>query len=402
MQRTRQDLSALFGSMGHPAVSALMAYACAALAYHAYPLAAREGPAGAASAAIVSCLPLLVLTYWLGAGTLAFDVDATRSCLPGSQQLTRRARVLALMLLLPAFALPVAALCASPARSDWVPTVLGLAFSPALGMLAVARRRRFIRQGSRRPRLVPWGAARRYGSRGNQPPVQIIRTCLGGMFVQLSTRQVMVGAVLLILFIVTAIGLRWLGASGAGWAITLLTLLAAGLLSTGFLAQISKLTRGQMAELALMPGLGAATAQYRVLCRAVLAPPLPWLGIVLLLGSAGTLFVGEPLSSVGALAVCIFIIWLTYTVFALQKLATFPPKQQSFISEFLLLYIGVYSVYPVYATHSPLMQIIHLFWWAWLIPVFLSVGIATAIGFTVWRLATAPHPFLASESAAAS
>lgn len=170
-----------------------MAYACAALAYHAYPLAAREGHAGAASAATVICLPLFLLTYWLGAGTLAFDVDATRSCLPGTQQLTRRARVLASVLLLPAFALPVAALCASPARSDWIPTVLGLALSPALGLLAVASRRRFIRQGSRRPRLVPWGAASRYGSRERQPPVQIIRTCLGGMFVQLSTRQVIIG-----------------------------------------------------------------------------------------------------------------------------------------------------------------------------------------------------------------
>lgn len=395
MQRIRHDLSALFGSMGHPAVAALAAYACAALAFHAYPVVAREGHAGAASAATVICLPLFMLTYWLGAGRLVFDVDATRSCLPGSQQLTRRARVLALVLLLPAFALPVAALCTSSARSDWAPTVLALVLSPALGMLAVARRRRFIRQGSRRPRLVPWGSEIRHASLERQPPVQVIRTCLGGMFVQLSTRQVIVGAVLLALFLVTAIGRRWLGAAGAGWAITLLTLLAAGLLSTGFLAQISQLAHGQMAELALMPGLGAATAQYRVLCRAVLAPPLPWLGIVLLLGSAGILLVGEPLSSVGVLAACIFVIWLTYDIFALQKLALLPPKRQSFISEFLLLYIGVYSVYPLYAAHS-LIRITHLFWWAWMIPVLLSIGIATAIGFPVRRLATAPHPFLAS------
>jgi hypothetical protein len=398
MLRLRQDLSALFGSMGRPAVAILAAYACAALAYRAYPLAAQDGHAGTAIGALLICLPIFFLTYWLGAGTLAFNVDARRSCLPGALRLRRHARLLASVLLLPALALAVAALYASPERRDGGATVLALALSPALGLLALARRRRFIREGPRRPLPVSWEAASRSGSRERQRPVQIIRTCLGGMFVELSTPQVVIGAVVLALFIVAAVGLPWLGVSGARWALIPLALVAAGLVSTGFLRQISKLTRAQWAELALLPGLGAASAQYRTLCRAVLAPPLLWLGIVLLLGSAGILVTGEPLSRVSALAACIFIMWLTYAIFALQKLATFPPKPQSFISEFLLLYIGVYAIYPVYAAHS-LMQLIHLFWWASLIPVLLGLGIASAIGFSVYQLAMAPHPFLTSGSA---
>jgi hypothetical protein len=382
MLRLRQDLSALFGSMGRPAVAILAAYACAALAYRAYPLAAQDGHAGTAIGALLICLPIFFLTYWLGAGTLAFNVDARRSCLPGALRLRRHARLLASVLLLPALALAVAALYASPERRDGGATVLALALSPALGLLALARRRRFIREGPRRPLPVSWEAASRSGSRERQRPVQIIRTCLGGMFVELSTPQVVIGAVVLALFIVAAVGLPWLGVSGARWALIPLALVAAGLVSTGF----------------LLPGLGAASAQYRTLCRAVLAPPLLWLGIVLLLGSAGILVTGEPLSRVSALAACIFIMWLTYAIFALQKLATFPPKPQSLISEFLLLYIGVYAIYPVYAAHS-LMQLIHLFWWASLIPVLLGLGIASAIGFSVYQLAMAPHPFLTSGSA---
>lgn len=75
-----------------------------------------------------------------------------------------------------------------------------------------------------------------------------------------------------------------------------------------------------------------------------------------------------------------------------------PPKPPSFVSEFLLLYIGLYAIYPLYAAHS-LMQLIHLFWWASLIPVLLGVGIASAIGFSIYQLAKAPHPFLTSGSA---
>lgn len=394
MQRVRQDLSALFGAMGPPAVSALVAYAAAALAYHAYPLAAKGGYAGMAGAALVICLPLFFLAYWLGAGMLGFGVDATRSCLPGAQRLRQRARFVASVLLLPALALPVAALCASPARRHWLPTVLGLALAPALALLAVAKRRRRIRQGSRPPSRALRRAERQKASRDRRPPVQIIRACLGGIFVQLSTRQVIIGLVLLALFFVAAVGLPWRGVSGARWAITPLTLIAAGLVATGFLAQISKLTRGQIAELALIPGLGAAAAQCRALCSAVLAPPLLWLGIVLLLGSAGLLLAGKPLSSVGVLALSMLGVWLTYTVLALQNLTTLPPKRQSFISEFWLLYIVAYAIYPFSAVR-PLMQIVHLFWWAWIIFVLVALAIASAIGFSVRRLATAPHPFLA-------
>jgi len=401
MQRLGQDLSALFGSMGRPAVAILAAYACAALAYRAYPLAAEDGHAGAAIGTLVICLPIFFLTYWLGAGTLAFSVDAKSSCLPGVPRLRRHARLLGSVLLLPALALSVAALFTSPETPDWRPTVLALVLTPPLGLLALSRRRRFNRQGSRFPFRVPQGAASRPGSRQAQRPARLIRACLGGMFVEPSPRQMIIGVVLLALFLVAAAGLPWLGAGEAPWALIPLTLVAAGLVSTGFLTQISRLTRTQWAELALLPGLGAAAVQYRALCRAVLVPPLLWLGIVLLLGSAGILYTGESFSNVGVLAISICIMWLTYTIFALQKLATFPPKRQSLISEFLLLYIGVYAVYPIYAAHA-FMQIFHLFWWASVIPILLSVGIAGAIGSSVLRLAREPHPFLTSGSGAAS
>jgi hypothetical protein len=401
MRRLWQDLSALFGSMGRPAVAILAAYACAALAYRAYPLAAEDGPRAAVVGVAVICLPIVFLTYWLGAGTLGFNVDAKRSCLPGTLRLTRHARLLASALLLPALALSVAALCASPQTPGWGPAVLALALSPALGLLALASRRRSIRPGSRLTLTAPGKAAGRYGSLEPQPPVHVIRTCLGGMFVELSNRQLIIGAVSLALFIVAAAGLPWLGASGARWAVISLALVTAGLVSTGFLAQISQLKRAQLTELALMPGLGAPAAQRRALCRAVLVPPLLWLGIVLLLGSAGVVFTGEPLSGVGILAVCIFIIWLTYIIFALQKLASLPPKRQSLVSEFLLLYIGVYAVYPIYSAHA-LMQLIHLFWWASMIVALLCIGIAGAIGFSLRQLAMAPHPFLTSGFAAGS
>lgn len=399
MQGFRQELSALFGSMGRPEVAILAAYACAALAYRAYPLAAENGHAGAAIGALVICLPVFFLTYWLGAGTLAFSVDAKRSCLPGVPRLRRHAKVAASVLLLPAIALSLAALIASPERQDWGPAVLALALSPPLGLLALSSRRHFTRQRPRSPLRVLWEAANRRGSRETQRPAQIIRACLGGMFVEPSHRQMVIGVVLLTLFVVALAGLPWLAPHGARWALIPLALVAAGLLSTAFLAQISKLTRAQWAELALLPGLGAAAVQYRALCRAVLVPPLLWLGVVLLLGCAGVLLTGQPIANVAVLAICIFIIWLTYAIFALQKLATFPPKQQSLISEFLLLYIGVYAVYPIYTAHA-LMQMIHLFWWTSIIPVLLSVGIAGAIGSSVRRLAMAPHPFLTSGSTA--
>ena len=397
MRRLWQEFSALFGSMGRPAVAVLAAYACAALAYRAYPLAVEDGNGGATIGTLLICLPMVFLTYWLGAGTLAFDVDAKRSCLPGALRLRHHAGLLASVLLLPALALGVAALSATPETPEWRPTVLALVLSPALGLLALATRRRFTREDSRSTVAVSGEGAGSYGSRDRQSAVHIVRTCFGGIFVGLSTRQAIIGAVLLALFIVATVGLPWPGARGARWALTPLALVAAGLVSTGFLAQISKLTRSQLAELALLPGLGAPAAQYRVLCRAVLVPPLLWLGVVLLLACAGVLFAREPLSNVGIIAVCILVIWLTYVIFALQKLATFPPKRQSLISEFLLLYIGVYAVYPVYSAHA-IMQLIHLFWWASLIPVLLCIGIGSAIGFSVRQLAKAPHPFLASGS----
>ena len=96
------------------------------------------------------------------------------------------------------------------------------------------------------------------------------------------------------------------------------------------------------------------------------------------------------------LAVCLFILWLTYSVFALQKLATLPPKRQSFISEFMLLCLVVYAAgnyYWVCATHPQFGR----WFWFWITPVLLSIGIGTAIGFFLHRLATAPHPFLARD-----
>src|SRR5690348_13261760 len=156
----------------------------------------------------------------------------------------------------------------------------------------------FIRMGPREALgRATWRASSRHGSWGRQPRAQIVRTCLGGIFVRLS-RELIIGAVLLALFISVGIGLPWLGASGRRWGVITLALAAAGLLSSGFLTQLSNLPRGQIAELALMPGLGAPPAQRRALCRSVLAPPALWLGIVLLFGSADLVLDGEPLSSV--------------------------------------------------------------------------------------------------------
>jgi hypothetical protein len=254
---------------------------------------------------------------------------------------------------------------------------------------------RAIRRG-----WTPRASGRQAGdsSRGPGAAVQIIRTSLGGVFLQLSVQRLVTGGLLVVLFVVGAIGLPWLGASGWRWIVIIFGLATAGVVSTGFLLQLSKLTRGQIAELALMPGLGAAAAQRRALCRAVLAPPLPWLGAVVLLGSADLLLLGdEPLAGIGMLAVCLLILWLTYAVLALQMLATLPPKRQNFISQFLLLYVIVYGAgnyYWVYAAHPQF----RLWFWFWLTPVLLSVGIVSAIGFSIRRLAAAPHPFLAYAS----
>lgn len=281
----------------------------------------------------------------------------------------------------------------------------------AVTLLAAVKWRRVIRWGSRPPSLAeririiciridqrgalkhaPWMAASRHGFGERQPPAQIVRTCLGGMFVQRS-RQLVIGAVLLVLFIVTAIGLPWLSASGWRWAVTILALAAGGLVSSGFLAELSNLTRGQRAELALMPGLGAPAAQRRALCRVVLTPPLLWLGVVLLFGSADLLLKGVPLSNVGMLAVCLLILWLSYAMLALQRLATLPPRRQSFISEFMLLCLVLYASGTYYWVQAAQPQFRSWFWF-WIIPVLWSIAIAGAVGFAVRRLATAPHPFL--------
>jgi hypothetical protein len=131
MRRIRQNLSALFGSIGLPSASTLACWACAALAYRIYPLTGRGGYEGAARAAFVFCLPVLFLAYWLGEGALAFIIDAKRSCLPGAQRLVRRATLPALVLLLPTFVPPIATLAGTPAWWAWAPTGLVLAVAVA-------------------------------------------------------------------------------------------------------------------------------------------------------------------------------------------------------------------------------------------------------------------------------
>ncbi len=396
----RQDLSALFGSSGrgYPAasmISIFTSWGFAALAYQYYPLATQGGYAGAVAGAFAFSLPVFFLAYWLGAGALSFVVDAKRSCLPGSQRLARRAKFLASALLFPVLVLPVAALAGNPVWRAWVPTVLVI----ALALLAIAKWRRVNRQGSRPSSpAAPRKAASRHGSWDRQPPALIIRTSLGGMFVRLSARQLIIGAVLLAIFIATAIGLPWLGASERRWAVSILALAAAGLVPSGLLTQISKLTHAQIAELALMPGLGAPAAQRRALCSVILLPPLLWLGIVLLLGSAGLLLEGEPLSSICVLAACVLVIWLFYTVRSLQTLAKRPQRRGSFTFEFLLLYFWVYLVY----LELSLLQAHHGYWWVWhwfgwlliAVGVLISASIAIGMGYVVRRFATAPHPFL--------
>lgn len=449
MGRMRQDFAALFGSIGRPGFSTFVCSGCAALAC---PLAAKGGYAGAVGAAIVCSLAVYFLAYVLGSGVLAFAVDAKLSCLPGSQHLARRANLLASVLLLPALILAVAALAASPVWAAWVAPVLMLAIAVA-GMLAPRRlslavglfllvllaaywtasgrgdhqsgkawfivfvgaalvllaatvpllaavnwdrvigRESRPRNSAERFRAIPEKASSPHTSGQRQPAARIVRTCLGGMFGQVS-RQLIAGSVLLALFIVAAVGLPWLGASGSRWTVSILGLAAAGIVSTAFLTQLSRLTRAQVAELALIPGLGAPAAQLRGLCGAVLTPPLLWFGTVLLLGSADLLLKRESLSNIGMLATCLVVIWLMYAVLALQMLATLPPKRQSVISHFMLLYVVVYgagSYYWAFAEH-PLLR---LGFWFWITPVLAGTGIAGTIAFSLRRLATAPHPFLA-------
>ena len=115
-------------------------------------------------------------------------------------------------------------------------------------------------------------------------------------------------------------------------------------------------------------------------------PPLLWFGVVLLLGSAGLLLRGDPIWSVGFLALCLLNLWLTYTAFALQKLVILPRIQLSFSSQFVVLYLGIYI--PL-----SFIQICH--WWAWFGPLLFIVGIVIAIIYSARRLLRAPHPFLA-------
>jgi len=443
-RRVRQDLSALLGSIGRPAVSTCVSWGSAALAY---PLSRKGGYAGGVGAAIICSLSVFFLAYLLGSGTLAFVVDAKRSCLPGSQRLARRADLLASILLLPALVLAVAALAGNPAWPAWATPVLvlGTALSGVLAsrrplfalglfllvvltacwsasgqgdhgrgkewlfalvaaalvlipaavtLLAAVDWRGVIRR-TPPPSLAshsPWWASTRPHSRERQPAARIVRTCLGGMFVRLSW-QLIIGGLLLALFMAAATGSPSLGASSRLWLVSILGLAAAGVVATAFLTQLSRLPREQIAELALMPGLGSPATQRRALYRAVLTPPLLWLGVVLLFGSADLLLEGESLSSVGMLAVCLIVLWLTYAIYALQKLASLPRKRGSFISDLMLLYLVVYAsgnYYWVYTTHP---QFDHWLWF-WITPVLLSIGIAGAIGFTVRRLAAAPHPFL--------
>jgi hypothetical protein len=451
MRRVRQDFAALFGSIGRPGIAIFVYWGCTALAY---PLAAKGGYAGAVGAATVFSLAAFFLGYVLGSGVLAFASDAKRSCLPGSRQLARRAHLIAFVLLLPALVLPTAALAADPVWAVWVAPLLMIAIAVA-GMLAPRRpssavglfllaalsaywtasgrsdhqsgREWFIalvaagvvlltatipllaavnwyrvigRESQPQDHAEQPGAVHRVASSGHacgkrRPAARIVRTCLGGMFGQRS-RQVIVGSVLLILFIMAAISLPWLSASGWRWTVSILGLAAAGMISTTFLAQLSKLTRDQIAELALIPGLGAPAAQYRGFCRAVLAPPLLWHGTVLLLGTADLALKREPLSSVGMLAAGLFAMWLMYAILALQKLTTLPPKRQSFISQFMLLYVMVYSAgsyYWVFAAHPQFR--LWLWFWFWFTPVLAIIVIGSTIGFSLRRLATAPHPFIA-------
>lgn len=184
---------------------------------------------------------------------------------------------------------------------------------------------------------------------------------------------------------------------GWDWIISALTLAAAGLVSAEFLFQISEMTREQLAELALIPGLGTPTAQRRALFSAVLLQPLLWPGIVFLLGLASLLFKGAPLSMIEVLAECSFIIWLTYLVFALEKLLVLPSRVHNFFAELMKVYLYVFFVYPSWNSHS-FVRLFHMHWWLWSVPILLAGAIASVIGLFIRQLTSAPHPFLVQRS----
>ncbi|MGH8150225.1 MAG: hypothetical protein ACRETB_09685 [Steroidobacteraceae bacterium] len=471
MRRAWQELSALFGSVGpagRPGVPALMFVLCAALAY---PLATEAGYAGAVGGAFVFCVATLILAYSLGAGALAFTVEAKGSCLPGSQRLKRRASVIALLLLLALAVIPAAALAQNPAWEAWVPTALvlgvalgtvlfpllpvgimgllvllvlagywaalgpvdhernmGLLFallSTALALPVVTKWRRVVREDSWSPSLARllrswWALLRRRrtgqpglgeavnsgGFQDHPSPVTVIRTCLGGYF----TRQPVPTTILTVIVILclTATVVTLLPHSGGRWhwSIALVAFLTATLIWGRFLHPLFKLTREDIAELALLPGLGNAATQRRSLCLAVLAPPLPWLAGIFLGSSAGFLLKGEPLSSVRALVAYILIIWLTYAAVALQILVAFAQKRRnraSVIHELMLIYSGVY-IFAIYDYFFAIYDNVYgayrfmlagqLLWWFWITLILAGIGFACGIGYTVRRLATAPHPFL--------
>ncbi len=308
--------------------------------------------------------------------------------------------------------------------------------SAALALAPVAKWRRVAREGRRTPSLLgllqpSWaptdhrpiattrepgkpataGALRvTAGALGDRPSsATAIRTCLGGYFARQPGRKAILGAVVLVALMAVAGSLPPGGGGQWRWAITLEAVLAASLIWGGFLQYISKLTRGDIAELALLPGLGAGIARRRALYWAVLAPPIPWLvGMLLLLGSAGLLLKRVPLSSVGALGVYLAIVWLTYATLALVKLTNFPPRHRSrfpnrfpAIAEFLWLYFGVYlcavyeSLYVAFfSAASPFAHVGFVIWAFWTLPVLVGIWLASAIGYALRRLASAPHPFL--------
>jgi nitric oxide reductase large subunit len=94
------------------------------------------------------------------------------------------------------------------------------------------------------------------------------------------------------------------------------------------------------------------------------------------------------------LAVALFILWLTYSLFAVQKLANLPPKRQSFISQFLLLYVVVYASGTYYWVYTAYPQLRPPLFWFLITPVLFAVAITGTIGFSVRRISMAPHPFL--------
>jgi hypothetical protein len=59
----------------------------------------------------------------------------------------------------------------------------------------------------------------------------------------------------------------------------------------------------------------------------------------------------------------------------------------------MLLYFIVWASWTYYWVYSAHPQF-RIWFWFWVTPVLLSIGIASTIGFSARRIATAPHPFL--------